>query len=234
MIELYKGDFRDKMSLIEDESLDAIITDIPYNISRDSGFSSMGRKGLDFGEWDKGFQEEDLKVLVPKLKKGGSFFCFHAFEQFSLVKEALGDLECKDRVIWRKSNAMPRNRDRRYVVNIEMASWYVKKGSPWTFNRQNDTYDESVLTYPVVPGKGRIHPTEKPLELMEEIVLRHTKEGDVVLDPFLGSGTTGLACVLLGRNFLGIERENDYFEKASSRIIRESPLNRKKEIKIFH
>lgn len=181
-----------------------------------------GRNGIDFGEWDYGFKEESLFDLTPKLKPGGSMIVFHAFEQYTLVRDALKSLIPKDRLIWHKTNPMPRNRDRRYVVDIEMFSWYVKPGSKWTFNRQNTTYDGSVLSYPSESGGGfkRYHPCQKNVKMLEELLQRHSNPGDIVFDPFMGGGSTGVACVNTGRNFIGIELDKDYFKAAEERIIR--------------
>lgn len=223
-VQLLQGDCLELMKNIPDGSVDLLLTDIPFNISRENNFKTMkdrtGRNGIDFGKWDKGFDEMCLADFVSKIKKGGSIVVFHAFEQFDLVKSALKDMQPKDRLIWLKTNPMPRNRDRRYIVNIEMFSWYVKGGAKWTFNRQNPTYDGSVLTYPSESGGGfrRYHPCQKNVKLLEELIKRHSNENDIVLDPFMGSGSTGIACLNTGRRFIGIELDEQYFDVAEKRI----------------
>lgn len=112
---------------------------------------------------------------------------------------------------------MPRNRDRRYISDFEHAIVAIKKGK-WTFNRQSDKYDRSELRYPIVSGKNRFHPTQKPVKLMEELILRHSNENDLVLDPFMGSGSTGVAALNLNRRFVGIELDKKYFNIAKERI----------------
>lgn len=212
------------LSEIKDESIDLILTDIPYNISRDNNFKTMkdrqGRNGIDFGEWDYGFKEESLCGLTPKLKPGGSMVVFHAFEQYALVRDALKNLIPKDKLIWHKTNPMPRNRERRYIGDIEMFSWYVKPGAKWTFNRQNDAYDGSVLSYPSESGGGfkRYHPCQKNVKMLEELLKRHSNPSDMVFDPFMGGGSTGVACVNTGRDFIGVELDKDYFKAAEERI----------------
>lgn len=164
---LYQGDCLDVINNIE--VVDCIITDIPYNISKKNNFKTMkdrtGRNGIDFGEWDKGFEEENLIQFIPLIKSGGSFILFHSFEQFGKLKEIFENngLMLKDKLIWEKTNPMPRNRDRRYISNIEILSWYVKPKNKWTFNRQNGKYESSVLKYPSESGGGfrRYHPTQK-------------------------------------------------------------------------
>ena len=234
MIRLVNADFKTFVPTLDDNSLDAVITDLPYCISKKNSLSTMKnrpfRQGIDFGEWDKDFDTEDLSILVPKLKKGGSIVVFHSFEQYNDLIDAFDGLELKDRIIWRKANSMPRNRDRRYIYNIELASWYVKPGDNWTFNRQSSTYDECVLDYPTESNSERVHPTQKNTDLMIELVKRHTNKGDLVLDCFMGSGSTGVACVATDRSFIGVERDKEYFEKATERIRNELPIFRKKDI----
>lgn len=132
----------------------------------------------------------------------------------------LKDLELKDRLVWQKTNPMPRNRDRRYVNSIEMASWFVKPKGKWVFNRQSDKFDSNVLTYPIVSG-NRLHPTEKNLNMMIDLVLRHTNENDIILDPYMGSGTTCVAAIRTGRRYIGIELDEGYYKIAEERIKQE-------------
>lgn len=218
------GDCLELLKNVPDDSIDLILTDIPYNISRNNNFKTMkdrtGRNGIDFGKWDYGFDETVLTKFVPKLKKGGSMVVFHAFEQFDSVSSALCELDPKDKMIWLKTNPMPRNRERRYIGNIEMMSWYVKKGRKWTFHRQNETYDGCVMAYPSESGGAfkRYHPCQKNLNLLEELICRHSNPEDVVFDPFMGGGSTGVACVNTGRKFIGMELDEQYFKIAKSRI----------------
>jgi site-specific DNA-methyltransferase (adenine-specific) len=224
MITLINDNFINVIPTLDDESVSLFLIDIPYNISRDNNFGSMkdrkNRVGIDFGEWDKEFNELSLGVLIPKLKKGGSILIWSAFEQFDILRKVFQDLELKDKLIWEKSNPMPRNRDRRYVSNVELCTWYVKKGDKWTFNRQKESYESCVLKYPSESGGGftRYHPTQKNLEMIKYLVNIHSNINDVVVDCFLGGGTTGVACKLLGRNFIGVELDKNYFEISKKRI----------------
>ncbi len=116
---------------------------------------------------------------------------------------------------------MPRNIHRRYVQDTEFALWAVKKKAKWVFNKpKNEKYLRPlILKSPVVSGLERVkHPTQKSLALMEKIISIHTNPNDIVLDPFMGSGTTGLACKNLKRNFIGIESEKEYFQTAKKRL----------------
>ena len=104
-------------------------------------------------------------------------------------------------------------------MDAEYAVWAVKKKSRWAFNRLNESYDRPEIKYPIVAGKEKtIHPTQKPIKLMEELIKRHSNVGDTVLDNFMGSGTTGVACKNLNRKFIGIELDETYFNLAKERI----------------
>lgn len=116
-MKLIHGDYLNEIKTLADETIDAIVTDISYNISQANNFATMkdrtGRVGIDFGEWDKKFDEDALVDLVRLLKPGGSMVLFHAFEQYSKLQKIFKALSFKDKVIWQKTNPMPRNRDRR-------------------------------------------------------------------------------------------------------------------------
>ena len=118
---------------------------------------------------------------------------------------------------------MPRNIDRRYVQDMEFAIWGVNKKAKWVFNKpSNKTYLRSIYEANVVAGKEKTgHPTQKSLKLMEEIINVHTNENDLILDPFMGSGTTGVAALKNNRQFIGIELNADYYEIALNRIEKE-------------
>ena len=145
---------------------------------------------------------------------------FHSFEQYGMLRDIFSDMEFKDEIIWEKTNPMPRNRDRRYVSNIETASWYVKPKGKWTFNRQSQNYDSCVFRFPSESGGGftRYHPCQKNLELIKQLILRHSNPNDIVLDPFIGGGTTAIACIATGRSYIGFERDKGYFDISIRRI----------------
>lgn len=205
--------------------VDHIITDPPYNISQDNNFSTMKRprKGVDFGKWDKKFDLYSwIDDYTKLLKSNGSIiiFCSYRFISHIIDKLELNDMVVKDVLIWKKSNPMPRNVDRRYVQDTEFAIWAVKKNAKWIFNKpSNKSYLRSCFETSTVSGKERTsHPTQKSLKLMEEIIKIHTNENDVILDPFMGSGSTGVAAIKNNRKFIGIELEKEYFELSYERI----------------
>ena len=116
---------------------------------------------------------------------------------------------------WIKTNPQPINSSANYLTNCrEIALTGVKKGSS-TFNSK---YDNGIYKYPLQGGKWRFHPTQKNLKLFEDLILKHSNEGDTVLDCFLGSGTTAVAAALRDRKFIGCEKSKEYFDKSLDRV----------------
>lgn len=219
-------DYKVLLTKIQEQgiTIDAVITDPPYGVSRKHqlGFSNMGRSGMDYGEWDYDFdQKEWIRLTAPFIKPGGSIIVFNDWKNFSYIVEALDEhgFSMKDVIRWVKPNPMPRNIDRRYVGDFEMAIWAVKDGGKWTFNKPEDSaYLRPIYKCPSVPKSKRIHTTQKPLKLIEDILKVHTNEGDIVLDLFTGSGTTAEACLKNNRKFIGSEIDKSYFDKAMERL----------------
>lgn len=209
-----------------DLKVDHIITDPPYNISKTNNFSTMNsakRKGVDFGEWDKNFDLYDWIGKYSKiLDKNGSFIIFCSYRFLSYICDALenNNIIVKDVIKWVKSNPMPRNTNRRYVQDTEYAVWAVNRGAKWIFNKpDNLSYLRPEFKTPTVSGHERtIHPTQKSLELFKSLMEIHTNEGQTILDPFMGSGTTGVAALATNRNFIGIELNEEYFNIAEERV----------------
>lgn len=179
-----------------------------------------GRSGIDFGEWDKEFNLTSwIKPSIEILKDGGNIVIFNAWRNMGAISDALEESGCivKEMIQWQKNNPMPRNRDRLYVTTCEFAIW-ATKGKGWTYNRQRDTYENTIFTYPIVNYAQRIHPTQKPIELMEDIIKIHTNENDVVFDPFGGSFTTAVACKKLNRQFISCDLDGNYVEQGKKRL----------------
>ena len=224
MIKLYNDDCIKKFATMPRNKVDAIITDPPYNISRDNNFKTMNRAGIDFGEWDKDFDLVDwIKYCEPVLKKGGNIVIFNSWKNMSYIVDELekNNFEVKDLIRWEKTNPMPRNRDRRFITDYEVAVWAVKKGGKWTFNRLSETYERPEIVCGITSKKEKIdggHPTQKPVEVMEWLIKRLSNENDIILDPFMGSGSTGVACKNTNRRFIGIELDKDYYNMAIKRL----------------
>ncbi len=222
---IYNGDSYKLFGEFRDNQFHAIITDPPYNISKKNNFSTMNqkRRGVDFGEWDKKFDLYSwIEHYYPKLKPGGSFIIFGSFLYISHIADKLTEVgaEVKDVLKWIKTNPMPRNINRRYVLDTEFAIWAVKPKGKWIFNNPSGKpYLRAEFSTSTVSGKERTeHPTQKSLRLMKDIIEIHTNPDDLILDPFMGSGTTGVAARLTDRKFIGIEKEKKYFNISKERI----------------
>lgn len=208
---------------------DLIIADPPYVISRNSNFHTMkdrihARTGTNFGKWDEEFDNAPwIEAAASSLRDGGSIIIFNDFKKFSSVIDiAIGfGLEYKDVLIWKKTNPMPRNRDRRYAPSIEGMIWFVKaKRTKWTFNRHDSAYESPIIEVASESGGAykRYHPTQKPVKLIEKLILTHSNPGDLVVDPFMGSGSTAIAAINTGRHYSGFEIDAGYYDILSNRI----------------
>ena len=151
------------------------------------------------------------------LRKGGTFICFYDLWKITELAQMMEAAKFKQHrfLEWVKTNPVPLNQSVNYLTNArEMALLGVKGGKP-TFNGK---YDNGIYSYPIEHSKGRFHPTQKSLALIKDLILKHSNEGDVVLDCFAGSCTTGAAALSLNRDFIGCELDPSYFKKASKRL----------------
>lgn len=174
-----------------------------------------------YGKWDSEFTMEDLQLFINHfyrvLKPGGTCIVFFDLWKITPLKDQLENAKFKQiRFIeWLKTNPQPINSKVNYLTNCrEIALLGIKKSKP-TFN---SSYDKAVYEYPIQGGKDRFHPTQKNTKMFEELIEKHSNEGDVVLDPFLGSGTTAVAASAAGREFIGCELDEEYYKKAVERI----------------
>lgn len=175
----------------------------------------------EYGEWDENFSLEILDTFVgeyyKKLKKGGTLIIFFDIWKITPLKEILEKHKFKQiRFIeWIKTNPQPLNSKRNYLTNCrEVALLGVKESKP-IFNSE---YDNAIYKFPLQGGKNRFHPTQKSVLLFEELIKKHSNEGSCVLDTFLGSGTTAIACKNTNRNFKGCEISKEYVERITQII----------------
>tara|TARA_B110000093_G_C12945047_1_gene399717 strand:- start:37 stop:963 length:927 start_codon:yes stop_codon:yes gene_type:complete len=254
----------DYLSTIDKNSIDLILTDPPYIISKDTGMNKhynnvkeaeqngiehvkseedwenfktekniktdvkkdnymkygtiYGKKycvKTDYGDWDKDFTIESLEMFISeyynKLKKGGTMIIFFDLWKITPLKEIMEKCKFKQiRLIeWIKTNPQPLNSSTNYLTNCrEIALLGVKGGKP-TFNSK---YDNAIYRFPLQGGKNRFHPTQKSVLLFEELIKKHSNEGDIVMDTFIGGGTTAIACKNTNRNFKGCEISKEYYD----------------------
>jgi len=258
----------DFLNSLDDNSIDLILTDPPYIISKESGMNKFvdevakldasgknkkteeewttfkEKKGYlddnyktnyikygntsgnkyafktDFGKWDKEFTmeklEEFVKLFYKKLRKGGTCIIFFDLWKLETLKAIMERAKTNKNgfkqirfIEWVKTNPMPLNQKTNYLTNCrEVALLGVKGGKP-TFHSK---YDKGIYEFPIQGGKSRTHPTQKSLPLFEELIKKHSNEGDLVVDPFLGGGTTAFACKNTNRRFIGCEIDAKYVD----------------------
>ena len=206
---IYNNDCMKILPTLDNKSVDLVVTDIPYG--------EVNRKHGSLRKLDKGKADIvtfDLGMFVNELARvtKGSIYIFCGTEQVSDIRKILIQNKMSTRLcIWEKTNPSPMNGDKIWLSGIECC----------VFGRfPNATFNEhcknTVFRYPC--GRNKLHPTQKPLELIEKLVLASSNEGDTVLDPCMGSGTTGVACKKNNRKFIGIEMDGEFYNIASHRI----------------
>ena len=219
------SDYARFLSELEDQSVDLILTDPPYTISRKTGFKHIGPRSverfavdMDFGAWDHA--QIDLNILAEQalrvLRRGGTAIIFYDLWKMSYLADSMNNAGFKQLrfIEWVKKNPVPLNSKRNYLTNSrEIAVSGVRTGKP-TFHSE---YDNGIYSYPIPNNGKRHHPTQKPMSLFRELVEKHSNEGDLVVDPFLGSGTTAIAALSLSRRFSGCDIDGNYVEIARER-----------------
>lgn len=231
---IVNGDCLEVLKTIPDESVDCILTDPPYNLGlfmhnrntnlakmRDNQFAYAGWDNIEYEEWCSNMREflkECSRILKPK----GTLISFMSIikvESFIRFAEEVG-FYYKTTGIWHKKNPMPRNMNLQFVNSTESWVYFINRGTSGTFHNNGKVvhdYLESSVT-PLSEKKHGKHPTQKPLTIMKQLVNLTTNEGDIVLDPFMGSGSSCVAAALLNRNFIGIELNESYFDITSKRL----------------
>ena len=245
------GDCVPMMGMLPPASINCIFADPPYNLQLNGalrrpddslvdGVDEDWDRFADFGEYDR-FTRAWLGECRRLLQKDGTIWVAGAYHNIFRIGTILQDLGfwILNDVIWRKSNPMPNFRGRRFTNAHETIIWAARgRDSRYRFNYQamkalnDDLQMRSDWLIPLCTGPERLrnqhglklHPTQKPEALLHRIMLASTLPGDVVLDPFLGTGTTAAVAKRLHRHYIGIERHPAYVEAALGRVRAERPM----------
>jgi site-specific DNA-methyltransferase (adenine-specific) len=223
---LMLGDCLERMKEIESGSVDMILTDPPYELSKSKGGGMMGKGGRKFMEEVNDadmvngidislFLNKCLALFSNKQQFCGVFTCsnkqlidYITWAESKKLQYGVG--------VWNKTNPAPLC-NHKYLGDVEY--WIYIKGNK---SKILGSYQSKSMVYTSKVNKKDKdkfnHPTCKPIELMEKFIINHTNEGSVVFDPFMGSGSTGVAAKNLNRNFIGVEMDEDYFNVAKKRI----------------
>lgn len=231
---IIQGDAASEMSKLDSNSVDLILTDPPYNLgifmkNRDTNISAMRENHFSGKDWDQldnkdwlvkmdQFLKEGSRVLKPK----GALISFMAAlkvgEIINIAQKH--NFYYKTTGIWHKTNPMPRNKDLHFVNSVESWIYFVIDSKTSKFNNNgkliHDFFESS--NTPKSEKKHGGHPTQKPVSILEHFINILTDKNDVVLDPFMGSGSTGVAAIMNKRKFIGIELEKKYTNIAKKRI----------------
>ncbi len=249
---IIKGDCVAALEALPDQSVDVIFADPPYNLQLGGALHRPDQSLVDAcdDEWDQfaSFEAYDaftrawLLACRRVLKPSGTIWVIGSYHNIFRVGATLQDLNfwILNDIVWRKTNPMPNFKGRRFQNAHETMIWATRdpKAKGYTFNydamkaANDDVQMRSDWLFPICNGGERlkdadgkkVHPTQKPEALLARILMASSKPGDVVLDPFFGSGTTGAVAKRLGRHFVGIEREQSYIDAARERIDAVEPL----------
>ena len=235
---LILGDSFKELKKVESNSIDFIFADPPYFLSG-NGITCSGGKmtSVNKGKWDEEinlqeklkFNDKCLKECFRILKDNGTIAISGTFHNIYTIGVSLekNKFDIINNITWQKNNPPPNISCRALTHSTETVLWAKKKGTKHQFN-----YDlmkeinggkqmKDVWTFPLTkPSEKKCgkHPTQKPLALLERLILLSTNEDALVLDPFSGSGTTGVACKKLNRRYIGIEKEKEYMDLSIARI----------------
>lgn len=213
MNKLIHGNCLDILKNIPNDKVDLTLTDIPYGeVNRDdNGLRKLNKENADIETFDlQEFLEEVYRVTK------GTIIIFCGKEQLSEIHRFFSDKQKKGKgtvrqLIWEKTNPSPMNGQHIYLSGIENAVWFKKRGSTFNAHCKNTVFRYSC-------GRSKLHPTEKNHDLLKELILDNSNEGDLVLDPCMGSGSHLYVAGNLGRNCIGIELNEEYFNIAKDRI----------------
>jgi modification methylase len=250
---ILKGDCVAALDRLPEQSVDLVFADPPYNLQLEGDLHRPDQSKVDAVDdhWDRfesfaaydAFTRAWLLAVRRVLKPAGTIWVigsYHNIFRVGAIMQDLGFWILND-IVWRKTNPMPNFRGRRFQNAHETLIWASRdrNAKGYTFNYEamkaanDDVQMRSDWLFPICTGAERLrdesgdklHPTQKPEALLARVMLASTKPGDVVLDPFFGSGTTGAVAKRLGRHFVGVEREQAYIDAAEARIDAVRPLS---------
>lgn len=221
MFEIYNEDCLERMKEIEDKSINLIVSDVPYRIIS-GGCSKTGPKGILNHDnllcrQGKLFEHNDIKFseFLPDLYRvlADNSHCYlmvngRNLKELQVEAEKVGFV-FQNLLVWDKGNATPN----KWYMNCCEFILFLRKGKAKNINNLGS---KTILKVDNV--RNKLHPTQKPVELMKILIENSSNEGDVVLDPFMGSGSTGVACLNTNRRFIGIELDKKYFEVAKESL----------------
>jgi len=239
----YKQISKQKSQLLQEDS-----TEFENGITLEIEEIDYGRRfavKTDYGDWDKDYTLDNLKKVIDEfhriLRKGGSCIIFFDLWKMETLKDLLSKFSKHRLIEWIKTNPMPINQHATYLSNAREMAISCVKGGKATFNSKYDNgiyksseeeeeeknireIEENIHEYPIYSGKDRFHPTQKSLFLFEELIKKHSNKKDVVVDPYVGSGTTALAAKNTNRTYICGEIDKDYFKKGKDRVEKNNTL----------
>ncbi|MGI6156224.1 MAG: DNA-methyltransferase [Enterococcus lemanii] len=238
LVSIIQGNSLDLLKKMKTESIDVIATDPPFFLSNGGITCQSGKMvSVDKGDWDKTdsmtmdeFYYQFLQEAKRILKPNGTIWVFGTMHNIFSLGSIMQQMEFKilNNITWQKTNPAPNLSCRMFTHSTETIIWAKKnQKSKHLFNYQlmkeinNGKQMKDVWTTSTTKKSEKSfgkHPTQKPLEIMNKIILASTKEGDIILDPFMGSGTTLVSAKRLGRRAVGIDLENEYIKIAIERL----------------
>lgn len=223
-----RADSREFLRTLPDHSVDLILTDPPYNLSPYStgnmNFSWRKQINNDLAQWDTlPFDPKEwTKTFLRVLKPTGNIFAFTSYNLLGKWHETFDPLfDTFQFMVWHKTNPPPKIRRAGFLNSCELIVCMWNKGHVWNFRKQNEMHN--FISSPICMGNERLrgvahHPTQKPVAVLKHLITLASRPDDIILDPFMGVGSTGEAALTLGRRFIGVEMASRYFTAAGKRL----------------
>jgi len=224
---IFNRDSLEYIKTMRTNSVDFIFTDPPYNISQYSTgnikFNHRSDINNDIAHWDRDFDPLDYRdEFLRVLKPNGNIFAFTSYNTIGRWHEIYDPIfDTFQFFVWHKTNPTPKIYKAGFLNSCEMIACMWNKGHTWNFGEQNKMHNffESSICMSPERLQHPKHPTQKPIQLLKHIIQMATNERDVIFDPFMGVGSTGVASLELNRKFIGIEIDKRYFEASKKRLL---------------